>query len=299
MPTASKVDNDSITFLGYQKEIPQVSNIWEQDIEEVASVLLEPTITYSTQSTNRFENIKEALNIKKRFLNWYFDTKATLSLFYVPIIKHNLALVKEGASKSVLLTKIIPFWWFGISGVFSIFLTTYALINLDSLVGKVEPKYSTYSSKPKVAGIATQNLESGDARAARINAIFSMYECPIQGKGDVFVKEADKNNIPYWLVASVAFQESTCGKYTPYINGAPTHNLYGWGVWGDNVAKFDTLDEGIEVVSEYMNKRFYSQGITEPCDIMKVYTPPSQGSWCEGVKFFRDKITQFEGSQQN
>lgn len=155
-------------------------------------------------------------------------------------------------------------------------------------------KYTIFSSKPKVLGYSTQDVDTEDARDERIDEVFKKYKCPIQGYGETFVREADKNNIPYWLVAAIAFQESSCGKNTPVVKGEETYNLYGWGVWGPHVFKFESMEEGIATVSEYMSSKFISKGVTEPCEIMKTYTPPSKGSWCEGVKFFRDEIVEFE-----
>lgn len=111
--------------------------------------------------------------------------------------------------------------------------------------------------------------------------------------GEVFVHEADKNNIPYWLVAAVSFQESGCGKKTPETDGVESYNAWGWGVWGDNKHGFDNWARGIETVSKYFGDRFYSQGYTDTCEIMKVYTPPSNGSWCRGVNYFGDEIMNF------
>ena len=73
-----------------------------------------------------------------------------------------------------------------------------------------------------------------------------------------------------------------------------SYNGWGWGVWGDNVKFFDDWEHGIATVSEYLAERFYSKGITDPCDIMKVYTPPSNGSWCQGIDYFKEVITQYE-----
>jgi hypothetical protein len=111
------------------------------------------------------------------------------------------------------------------------------------------------------------------------------------------VEEADKNEIPYWLVAAVSFQESNCGKKTPEKEGVESYNAWGYGVWGDNVMMFENWEAGIESVSRYMGKKFISKGVTDTCEMMKTYTPPSQGSWCKGVNHFKEVITTFETPQ--
>ncbi|MFA6981612.1 MAG: hypothetical protein WC243_01130, partial [Patescibacteria group bacterium] len=97
------------------------------------------------------------------------------------------------------------------------------------------------------------------------------------------------------FAAAIAFQESNCGRRTPKIEGVEeTYNAWGWGVWGDNLRTFGSWEEGIERVSKYLGDNFFSQGITDPCEIMKTYTPPSDGSWCEGVKYFGEIISGYQ-----
>ncbi len=194
------------------------------------------------------------------------------------------------------LKSIPPFalvGWFFASSTATIVFLLFLVLNPSIYKPEITPKYAMFSAKPMVMGYATSDLTGGDARAAKINKIFEFYKCPIAGTGEIFVKEADKYGIPYWIVAAIAFQESSCGKNVPVKNGELSNNLWGWAVYGDNVKMFDDLEHGVEVVTKYMHERFFSQGITEPCEIMKVYTPPSKGSWCEGVKFFRDEIDEY------
>lgn len=155
-------------------------------------------------------------------------------------------------------------------------------------------KYPIYAARPHVLGESTANVASENARAATIDKVFEKWKCPLVGTGEIFVKYADANDIPYWLVAAVAFQETSCGKNIPEKDGVSSNNLWGWGVYGNNLKMFDDMEHGVKVVSQYMSERFYQQGVTELCDIMKIYTPPSSGSWCEGVEFFKDEITEYE-----
>jgi len=155
-------------------------------------------------------------------------------------------------------------------------------------------RYYAYTSKPMRIDEASSDVYIRDSRSQRINEVFKYYKCPLEGMGEVFVHEADKNNIPWWLVASVAFQESTCGKFTPKIDGQETYNAWGWAVYGDNKHGFENWARGVETVSAYMYQRFFSRGITDTCDIMKVYTPPSNGSWCKGVDYFGDIIQSYK-----
>jgi hypothetical protein len=159
-------------------------------------------------------------------------------------------------------------------------------------------KYAIYTSKPLVLAKTSYDIYTKDSRSQRIDEIFKAYNCPLEGMGEKFVHEADKNDIPWWIAASIAFQESSCGKNTPKVDGAESYNAWGWAVYGDNVHTFDNWARGIETVSKYLSKRFFSQGITETCEIMRVYTPPSNGSWCNGVDHFRNQIENYKTPAQ-
>jgi hypothetical protein len=176
-------------------------------------------------------------------------------------------------------------------------LTVGYLINIATLTSPVQrvkiDKYNVFTASPLDMESTTTFLHGMDARAKKVDGVFKSYGCPMVGTGEYIVEQADKNGIPYWLVAAVAFQESLCGKYTPEKNGVESYNAWGWGVYGSNSKFFKSYEHGIKVVSEYFSNRFYKRGIKETCDIMRVYTPPSNGSWCKGVNYFGEKIQNY------
>jgi len=154
-------------------------------------------------------------------------------------------------------------------------------------------RYNVYTAEPLVLGSSSVSLHGMDSRAKKIEGVFRAYSCRMAGTCQYIVEQADKNGIPYWLVASIAFQESLCGKITPEKGGVESYNAWGWAVYGSSSKFFNNYEHGIKVVSEYLSKRFFKKGITDTCDIMKVYTPPSNGSWCRGVNYFGEKIQNF------
>lgn len=155
-------------------------------------------------------------------------------------------------------------------------------------------KYSIYSSEPLTLSEATSTIYAKDSRAQRIDEVFGMFKCPMKGLGEAFVYEADKNNIPWYLAASIAFQESSCGKNTPKVDGVESYNAWGWAVYGSTVKTFESFEKGIATVSQYLYDQFISRGVTDTCEIMKTYTPPSTGSWCAGVTHFADIIKNYQ-----
>ena len=174
----------------------------------------------------------------------------------------------------------------GVTGVWA----SFSIVAIFAFVTSI----MTIPQKAVPQDTTKYSIYSRDSRAQKINAVYKIYNCPLEGMGDVMVYEADKNNIPWWLVAAISFQESGCGKKTPKSNGVESYNAWGWGVYGDYVFSFDNWVRGIETVSKYLSDKFYSQGVTDTCEIMKIYTPPSKGSWCEGVNHFGDTIQNYE-----
>lgn len=182
-----------------------------------------------------------------------------------------------------------------------IFLVVAAMVVV--FPAKVKPnthdKYSIYSSRPLQLDFSEYEIYTRDSRSQKINSIYQKYNCPLEGLGEILVYEADKNDIPWWIVAAISFQESSCGKNTPKVDGFESYNAWGWAVYGNQVFTFNNWVRGVEKVSKYLSERFYSRGITDPCDIMKTYTPPSKGSWCEGVKHFSDMIVEYQTPEKN
>lgn len=159
-------------------------------------------------------------------------------------------------------------------------------------------KYNIFASKPLDMEKSTYTINLKDSRAQKINEILKAYNCPLEGMGETIVDAADANGIPWWLVASISFQESSCGKKTPKVDGQESYNAWGWAIYGDNVHTFDNWARGIEVVSKYLGDNFYKKGTTNVCDIMKIYTPPSNGSWCQGVTYYGDEIQNYKTPHQ-
>lgn len=202
-------------------------------------------------------------------------------------------MFKISFKKNATFAFMLPVIWFGSLSLILILVIAFLVITNSQSKSRPVARYSIFSSKPLVLGATTANLISQDSRAARIDKVLEYFGCPVTNLGSVFVKEADNYEIPYWLVPAIGFQESNCGKKAPLIDSATSNNWWGYGIWGKNIKQFESVEDGISAVSKYVGTNFFSQGITDPCEIMKVYTPSSSGSWCEGVKYFGDIITSY------
>jgi hypothetical protein len=187
-------------------------------------------------------------------------------------------------------------WGISSSLAFS-FVAGIALFGPFNMLPQNNSQYYIFSTKPLTLEETTNDIYAKDSRSQRIDQVFKSFSCPLTGLGDVFVHEADKNNIPWTLVAAISFKESTCGKFTPKISGNESYNAWGYAIYNGSNVGFDDWEKGIETVSKYLGDTFYSKGITNTCTIMKTYTPPSNGSWCQDVDYFTDMISNYKSPQ--
>lgn len=118
---------------------------------------------------------------------------------------------------------------------------------------------------------------SGDllvsTEAQKIDAYFADRNMPLEGYGEVFVREARKNNLDPFLVAAISVRESTGGRHACK---SVTHSFLGWGSCKIN---FESAEKAIEIVSWNLggnNPRtasYYAGKSTK--EILKTYNPPS------------------------
>jgi hypothetical protein len=218
--------------------------------------------------------LKPKVEVKKEEINCLLETKKT-----------------EAVSR-VKKNKFLFGWAIGSTISFGVVAAVLVMMPTKNPAGTIE-KYTLYSAKPLVLAESTETIQVEDSRAVKIDNIFRDYKCPLEGMGSVFVREADRNDIPWWIVAAISFQESGCGKKIPIVDGESSYNAWGYAVYGGNVHTFDNWAEGVETMSRYLRKRFFAQGVTDPHEIMSVYTPPSKGSWAKGVNYFGDLIQNY------
>jgi hypothetical protein len=83
-----------------------------------------------------------------------------------------------------------------------------------------------------------------EAKVLKVEKYFADKELPAADHAEKLVIEAEKNGLPWTLVAAIAMRESTGGKFSCQSNRA---NLFGWG--GCGKIKFDSVDHAIETVA--------------------------------------------------
>lgn len=132
-----------------------------------------------------------------------------------------------------------------------------------------------------------------DNRAEILREYLERRNSPLAPYAQTFVDEADKNNLDWKLVASISGLESSFGVHIPYNS----YNGWGFGVYGDNVRRFESWEDGIAVVSkslrnDYMNKW---KATTIP-EIGRIYA--ASPTWAERVTFFMNDIEKFEQKRE-
>lgn len=135
-------------------------------------------------------------------------------------------------------------------------------------------------------------------RAEKIDNFFaSKGNLPLTGQGIVFVRMADKYGLDWRIVASIAFAESTGGKFAC---SKDEHNVFGWGSCRGQ--KFDSYKHAIETVTLNLaghnpNTQRYYKGKTL-AQIIDMYNPPHvRADYNSIIKSTMNKISKMEISE--
>ncbi len=155
-------------------------------------------------------------------------------------------------------------------------------------------KVSANTARPSAVLISDSNIKPADKRAETLRIYLESYNSPLASYANTFIEEADRNNLDWKLVVSIAGNESQYGQMIP----PESYNAWGFGVYGTNVRYFSSWDEGIAVVSkalrtEYMNQR----GATNVYEIGSTYA--EDPLWANKVMFYMNKLEDFNNQAPN
>jgi hypothetical protein len=127
-------------------------------------------------------------------------------------------------------------------------------------------------------------IETDDAREIIVANFLERHNSPMkpyQYYGARLVEIADKNGLDFRLMPAIAMQESNLCKVTN--PGAP-HNCLGFGIHKRGTLDFESYEAGFERAAREIKERYVDIGLETPEEIMRKYTPSSNGSWAESVK---------------
>lgn len=168
---------------------------------------------------------------------------------------------------------------------------TVSPLNIETNLKPVSKEVSlTSENHPKTASIETKRI---DPRAEILRDYLAQYNSPLQNHAQDFVEVADKNNMDWRLVPSIAGVESTFGKHTPGGDGfyTPSYNGWGWGVYGNQALYFESWRDGIETVSFGLKKNYIDKGLDDPYKMNRVYA--ASPTWGTKVSYFLNDLDEF------
>ena len=170
-------------------------------------------------------------------------------------------------------------------------LLTIILFSILAFFMTVIPVYADTAGSSAVL-VSTQPEK--DKRPEVLKAYFTKYNSPLVPYAENFVEEADKNKLDWKLVASIAGVESYFGQQIPIFS----YNGWGYGVYGNNVRRFSSWEDGIQVVSRALRSE-YMDGwkATNVSEIGSIYA--ADPMWANKVSHFMTDIENFTEERTN
>lgn len=155
----------------------------------------------------------------------------------------------------------------------------------DSILNPDEP--FVFAALPSFDQQIKTSVKTADARPEIVRQYLHKFGSPLEKHSDLIVALSDQYNFDYrWLVA-IAQQESNLCKHIP----ENSFNCWGWGIYGDKVTSFDNYEDALRRIAPQFTKIFLKGNHSkDPSEVMKTYTPPSDGSWANGVSQFFDHL---------
>lgn len=131
-----------------------------------------------------------------------------------------------------------------------------------------------------------QVVVSGDARPLIIKQYLARYNSPLLPYWKFIFETSIKYGLDYRLLVAIAQQESNLCKKIP----KDSYNCWGWGIHSRGIFKCSSFSECIEIVAKGLKTEYIDKGYKTPEEIMRKYTPLSNGSWAAGVRQFMEEM---------
>ncbi|MCL4365619.1 hypothetical protein M1437_00115, partial [Patescibacteria group bacterium] len=161
-------------------------------------------------------------------------------------------------------------FWFATALTTLVFSLCFSLyLSTTKFVKPNVQSFKLYAALPESTSSISDEIEQADARSKIIEDFFTGYKSVLSASSNTFVQVADKYQLDYRLLPSIAMQESNGGKRV--INNS--YNPFGYGIYGSLVVKFNSWDEAIERVGKALREDYLNKGLKTPYQIMTKYTP--------------------------
>ena len=138
------------------------------------------------------------------------------------------------------------------------------------------------SAAPFASDAIQTGTETRDGRVANLKSFLRKYNSPLYDEAEHIVTVSDKYKFDYRLLVAIAMQESNACRSIP----EGSYNCWGWGIYGNQVVRFNSYTEAIDTVAEGIKSEYLDKGLVTASAIMAKYTPSSNGSWAFGVNHF-------------
>lgn len=173
--------------------------------------------------------------------------------------------------------------------VASFFFFTLYLIFSSHVAYALESTTSKQKATSAVlASVSTAN-DVRDTRVTILEAYLKAHNSPLAPNAKTFVNAADKYNLDWRFVAAISGIESTFGQQIPY----ESYNAWGWGIYGDNMIRFASFDEGIETISKGLREQYINEwGAQDTYEIGRIYA--ASPTWASRVEYFMQSMKEYE-----
>jgi len=168
------------------------------------------------------------------------------------------------------------------------------LLTVLSLFG-LSNHYAYASTAGSSAALAATNHPSAvDNRSEILHDYLVTYNSPLAPYAKNFIEEADKNNLDWKLVVSIAGNESQFGQMIPPYS----YNGWGYGVYGTNVRYFSSWEEGITAVSKAVRTDYMDKWkATSVYEIGSIYA--EDPTWASKVTHYMETLSEFASTYSN
>lgn len=151
-----------------------------------------------------------------------------------------------------------------------------------------EKAFATPISASSAAFVHDIDKSEEDNRAVILREFLLQYNSPLADSAETFVREADRNNLDWRLVAAISGVESWFGQRIP----PNSYNGWGYGVYGNNVRRFNSWDEAIILISSDLRVKYMNKWkATDVQSIGRIYA--ADPKWSGKVQHFLNKIDAF------
>lgn len=156
------------------------------------------------------------------------------------------------------------------------------LIYFPNWLIATKPTTSLMPRQANQASVLSATAELNDGRAEIIANFLERYNSPLKPYdhfGQVFVDISDRYNFDFRLLPAIAMQESNLCKSAP----EGTFNCLGFGIHKRGTLAFPNYEANFERAGKELKANYINIGLTTPEQIMRKYTPSSNGSWADSV----------------